>query len=101
MTGHTTTRCLSAGAAASYTMTMAAGQMRIALRAVGTAGTAEAARGGFGGGGRAFRLVQQIAGDTGPTQVRSGVPAYLLCIIPSAHHTVLVVLLLVLVADVE
>ena len=67
---------LPAGAAASYSITMAAGQMRIALRAVGTAGTAEAMRGGFdsgggGGGGssRAFCLVQQGVGDTGPTQV--------------------------------
>jgi hypothetical protein len=74
-------------------MTMAAGQMRIALRAVGTAGAAEAARGGFGGGGRAFRLVQQTAGDTGPTQVRFGVLAglFMYQTVPSYRPDVAVV----------
>lgn len=59
----------AAGAAASYSMTTAAGSMHVALRAVGTRGEASAERGGGAAKGRAFRLVQLLGGQATPTQV--------------------------------
>ncbi|PSC69357.1 hypothetical protein C2E20_7154 [Micractinium conductrix] len=56
------------GAAASFSMTLAAGGASIAVRAVGTQGAGEAVRGGLGAppGSRDFRLTLQTAGEAAP-----------------------------------
>ncbi|EFN60074.1 hypothetical protein CHLNCDRAFT_133367 [Chlorella variabilis] len=66
------TLLFESGAAAGYSVTLAAGRMSISLQAVGTAGAGEVVRGGWGAQGRAFRLLQQAQGDAAPTEMESG-----------------------------